>query len=201
MFRGWSRLVGFIWWARERRSSAYVCAPCARSETTKVLFLNALLGWWSVPSFLFWGWRVTYLNWRSVWATPPNLGRWGAIPAAEFAADVRNAYAEAFSGAPERWRHEDTPLAQLTDTQLALVLQAHGLYELIGVEADAEIATIHSAYRTRSKEWHPDLSPHASRDASERMIKLNQAWEILCSAEMRAAYDWLTVQRQTEAAA
>jgi hypothetical protein len=198
VFRGWSRLVAFLWWAREHRSSAYVCAPCARAETTKVLFLNALLGWWSVPSLLFYGWRVTYLNWRAVWAPPPNPGRWGAIPAADFAADLRNARAQALGGAPQQWLREDTPLAKLTETQLALVLEADGLYELIGVQVGADIETIRKAYRSRSKDWHPDLSQEASREATENMIRLNQAWEILRSPEMRQAYDWLIMQRQTE---
>jgi DnaJ-domain-containing protein 1 len=154
-----------------------------------------------VPSLLFYGWRVTYLNWRSVWAPPPNPSRWGAIPAADFAANLRNARAQALNGAREQWLREDTPLARLTETQLALVLEADGLYELIGVQVDADIETIRAAHRRRSKEWHPDLSQEASREATENMISLNQAWEILRSPGMREAYDWLTTQRQTESAA
>lgn len=85
VFRGWVRLVGFLWWAREGRASGYVCDACGRAETTKALFLNALLGWWSIPSFFFYGWRATYHNWRSIWAAPARPHEWGAISASEFA--------------------------------------------------------------------------------------------------------------------
>ena len=88
VFRGWVRLVGFLWWAREGRASGYVCEPCARDETTKTLFLNALLGWWSIPaSSSMAGVRPT-CNWRSIWAPPAKPHEWGAISGAEFASEL-----------------------------------------------------------------------------------------------------------------
>jgi hypothetical protein len=41
-----------------------------------------------------------------------------------------------------RWLRGDTPLARLTATQVALVLHADGLQELIGVQVGADIETI-----------------------------------------------------------
>ena len=172
-----------------------MCASCARAETTSTLFLNALVGWWSIPSFFFYGWRATYLNWRSIWAPPSKRHVWGAISAAEFAAGLREAREEAVRDADERWLREDSPFRELNETQAALVLDATDLYELLEVEPDAELATIRHAYRVRSKDSHPDLSQGTARESTETMIRLNQAWEVLRSPAMRRAYDWLELQR------
>lgn len=195
IFRGWVRLAAFLWWTREGRASGYVCASCARAETTSTLFMNALVGWWSIPSFFFYGWRATYLNWRSIWAAPANPHLWGAISAAEFAAALRQEREEAIQDADETWLKEDSPFRELNETQVALVLDATDLYGLLGVESDAELGAIRHAYRRRCKESHPDLSQGTARESTEIMIRLNQAWEVLRSPAMRRAYDWLELQR------
>jgi hypothetical protein len=199
VFRGWVRLVGFLWWAREGRASGYVCEPCARDEATKTLFLNALLGWWSIPSFFFYGWRATYLNWRAVWAPPARLHEWGAISGSEFASELREARERNARDASHEWLSHDTPLTELNEAQRALVLNAEDLYDLLGVDRAADLDTIRGAYRRQSKESHPDLHEGTARESTELMIKLNQAWEVLRSPEMRCAYDWLE-QRQSERA-
>lgn len=201
VFRGWVRLVAFLWWARERRASGYVCEPCARTETTKTLVLNALLGWWSIPSILFYGWRATYLNWRSIWAPPAKPHEWGAISGSEFASELRTARDRAVRDADLQWLMQETPLSELNETQVALVLDARDLYELLGVDGEADVDTIRGAYRKQSKESHPDLHQGTAREATERMVMLNQAWEVLRSPEMRRAYDWLEQQRREEAVA
>jgi hypothetical protein len=201
VFRGWVRLVGFIWWAREARASAYVCEPCAREETTKALFLNGLLGWWSIPSMIFYGWRATYHNWRSIWASPRRPHDWGAIGGAEFASCVSDARERAVRDADERWLYQETPLSELSKTQIALVLEARDLYELLGVDQTAGLDTIRHAYREQSKQSHPDLHQRTARESTELMIRLNQAWEVLRSPEMRRAYDWLEQQQSERAVA
>jgi hypothetical protein len=199
--RGWVRLIGFLWWAREARASGYVCERCSRGETTKTLFLNALLGWWSIPSIFFYGWRATYLNWRSIWAPPAQPHEWGAISGAEFASELREARERAVRDAAQQWLMQDTPLGELNETQLALVLEARDLYELLGVDREADVKTIRGAYRKQSKESHPDLHQGTARESTELMIRLNKAWEVLRSPEMRCAYDWLEQQRSEEAVA
>jgi hypothetical protein len=199
-FRGWSRLVSLLIWARETRIAAYVCAECARRETARALLFTGVLGWWSIPSWFFYGWRSTYLNWRSIWAAPSKPHEWGAINATEFAADVRAAREEAMAELQEEWLRSETPLRHLSDAQLGVVSDAEGLYELLGVPPHATVEEIRRAYRQRSKDVHPDLH-QASRDATEQMMHLNQAWEILQSSPMRAAYDWLGEQRAQEAVA
>jgi hypothetical protein len=201
VFRGWVRLVGFLWWAREGRASGYVCEPCGRDETTRTLFVNALIGWWSVPSFFFYGWRATYLNWRSIWAPPSRPQEWGAISGSEFAAELRGARERAAREASQEWLMHNTPLSELNETQLALVLEAQDLYELLGVDRAANLDTIRHAYRKQSKESHPDLHEATAREYTELMIKLNLAWEVLRSPQMRCAYDWLEQHRSEEAVA
>jgi DnaJ domain len=51
-----------------------------------------------------------------------------------------------------------------------------------------------AAFRARCKEIHPDLQTD-STTATDDMIRLNNAWEILRSERMRAAYDWLQTER------
>lgn len=201
VFRGWVRLRAFLYWAREHRSSAYLCEPCARAETTKALLLSALLGWWSFPSLFFYGWRAIYLNWRSIWAPPSAPHDWGAISASEFTSNAREAREQALNEVDEDWLRTETPLGALSEMQVALVLEANDLYDLLRVEPDANVDTIRRAYRARCKESHPDLHGTTARDSTEAMIRLNEAWEILRSPEMRRAFDWLEQQRDEQAVA
>lgn len=200
VFRGWVRLLALIYWVREGRGGGYVCKDCARTETTKALFYSALLGWWSIPSIFFYGWRATYQNWRSIVSAPAKPHEWGAIPAADFIADMRASQEEAFEEAEAEWILNETPLGQLNETQRGMVLGAADLYGLLEVSPSATVQEIHRAYRQRSKEAHPDFH-NASREATELMMHLNQAWEILRSEQMREAYDWLQTQKDEEAVA
>jgi len=193
VFRGWVRQIGFVWTVRESRASAYVCRPCAERLTSTALALNALLGWWSIGSFFFYGWRALFHNWRAVWTVPLNPGAWGALDAAEFAASVRGEREAAFASVTEAVIRE-SPLRFLTRTQQELVLGANGLYELLGVSTSSSLEELRAAFRSRCKEIHPDLQS-GSASATEDMIQLNNAWEILRSEQMRRAYDWLEAQR------
>jgi hypothetical protein len=199
VFRGWVRLHSFFVWTREQRMGSYICRDCALTESTKALLLNALLGWWSFPAFFFYGWRGTYHNWRSVWSAPAAPHEWGAISAEEFAADMRADREEAFAAA-EEWLLIETPVGALSDMKAGLVLSATGLYEQFGVSSDASIDDLRRAFRQQAKDAHPDLR-EATSDATDDMVRLNRAWEILRDSEMRAAYDWLEDQRAREHAA
>jgi hypothetical protein len=200
--RGWSRLLAFGIGVRERRRAGYVCADCANSETLKSLLLTALLGWWSLPSVLFYAPRATVQNWRAVWTHPANPGKWGAIAAADFRSTLFAATAEGGAGEGVDDRIWDSPLRHLNRSQIQRVLAAEGLYELLGVHAGAGEREIRAAYRARCKEIHPDLHADAesSAEGNERMARLNDAWEILRTPELRAAYEWLQAQRAPVAA-
>lgn len=194
VFRGWVRLLSLIWWVSEGRAAGYLCRNCARFETTKALLFSALLGWWSVPSFFFYGWRATCHNWRAIWTAPAKLHEWGAISAAEFAEDVETTREDAFAAAEEEWLFTETPLRDLSDIRARLVLSAEGLYELLRVSRNASTDELRRAFRQRAKEAHPDLR-EPSRQTTEEMMRLNRAWEILSDERMRLAYEWLEQQR------
>jgi DnaJ domain len=186
-FRGWARIIGMIVLTREGRVAAYVCSGCAEKQTTKTLFFNAVLGWWSIPSFLFYGWRALVINFRSLWAPPENLGKWGAVSVAEFLDFMQRGWEQAVDEMIIR----DSPLRFLSKSQIDLVLAAERLYETLGVPQSASHNELRTAYHTRCKEAHPDIQSGSTQD----MIRLNLAWEILRSEKMRDAYDWLQQQQ------
>jgi hypothetical protein len=197
--RGWARVYGFVLGARETRSSAYVCAECGRTETMKSLLVTAVLGWLSIPSFLFYGWRATFHNWRSAWTVPLNPLLWGAIPAAEFKSEVRAVFEDYEDEVADEAFIRNSPLASLSPEDQARVLRAEDLYATLEVSSAATGAEIRRAFHDRAKQVHPDTS-HGGSGATEAMIRVNEAWEILRSPQSRAAYDWLQAQGVTGAA-
>jgi curved DNA-binding protein CbpA len=60
-------------------------------------------------------------------------------------------------------------------------------YTTLGVPRGASARQVQQAYRRLARRYHPDLHPDA--EATERMQRLNQAWEILSSPTRRASYD------------
>lgn len=189
---GWVRLRSLLVVAWETRIGAYLCPDCIRTETTKSLAYTALLGWWSFPSWLFSGWRATYRNWRALWSPPRSPGDWGAISIEQMAYEIRE-HRHQYESAFEEELIAGSPLASLSQSQLELVLRSEGLYEVLGVEVDASREQINQAYRACARDAHPDRS--RDPQATERMIRINLAREVLSSDDLRAAYDWLEAQR------
>jgi curved DNA-binding protein len=62
-------------------------------------------------------------------------------------------------------------------------------YKVMGVARDATEAQIKQAYRKLARKYHPDVSKE--KDAEARFKDLGEAYEVLKSAEKRAAYDEL----------
>ena len=60
-------------------------------------------------------------------------------------------------------------------------------YDVLGVDRDADDATIKKAFRSMAMQFHPDRNPDPS--AVERMKELNEAYAVLCDAQKRARYD------------
>jgi DnaJ domain len=60
-------------------------------------------------------------------------------------------------------------------------------YETLGVPRTASAAQVREAYRRLAKQFHPDLHPDAR--TTERMQRINSAWELLSSPADRARYD------------
>lgn len=62
------------------------------------------------------------------------------------------------------------------------------LYDLLGVERQADAAAIKSAYRKLAMKYHPDRNP-GDEESEKKFKEINAAYEILKDEEKRAAYD------------
>lgn len=61
-------------------------------------------------------------------------------------------------------------------------------YEVLGVERDADEATIKRAYRSLAMKYHPDRNP-GDKHAIEKMKEINEAYAVLTDPEKRRLYD------------
>lgn len=63
-------------------------------------------------------------------------------------------------------------------------------YKVLGVATDADDRTIKRAYRTLTKQHHPDKNPHVPKEEAEKkMAGINEAYEVLSNPELRARFD------------
>ena len=60
-------------------------------------------------------------------------------------------------------------------------------YKVLQVDSEAEFEVIEAAYRRLARKYHPDVSP--GPESQERMVRINQAWELLRDSTKRAAVD------------
>lgn len=61
-------------------------------------------------------------------------------------------------------------------------------YSVLGVERNADDATIKKAYRKLAMKYHPDRNPD-DKEAEEKFKEIGEAYEVLSDADKRAAYD------------
>jgi molecular chaperone DnaJ len=61
-------------------------------------------------------------------------------------------------------------------------------YEVLGVAKGAGEEEIKKAYRKLATKYHPDKNP-GDKSAEEKFKELGEAYEVLCDAQKRAAYD------------
>lgn len=61
-------------------------------------------------------------------------------------------------------------------------------YEVLGVDKNADEATIKKAYRQLAKKYHPDLNP-GDKTAEAKFKEVNEAYEVLSDSEKKARYD------------
>lgn len=60
-------------------------------------------------------------------------------------------------------------------------------YDLLEIDRDASQTEIEAAYRQKVKETHPDQSDHPN--ASQRFMRVKEAYDVLSDPERRAEYD------------
>ncbi len=61
-------------------------------------------------------------------------------------------------------------------------------YDVLGVNKNADTATIKRAYRKQAMKYHPDQNPN-NPTAEEKFKLVNEAWEVLQDDQKRSAYD------------
>jgi molecular chaperone DnaJ len=62
------------------------------------------------------------------------------------------------------------------------------LYEVLGVERQANASDLKKAYRTLAQKYHPDKNPD-DKDAEEKFKEVSNAYQILSDDDQRARYD------------
>jgi len=62
-------------------------------------------------------------------------------------------------------------------------------YKILGVDSDADLKAIKTAYRRLARKYHPDVSD--DRDAESRFKEVSEAYEVLSDEKKRAEYDQL----------
>ncbi len=61
-------------------------------------------------------------------------------------------------------------------------------YEVLGVDKNADAASIKKAYRTLAKKYHPDMNP-GDKEAEANFKEVNEAYAVLSDDEKKAKYD------------
>ena len=61
-------------------------------------------------------------------------------------------------------------------------------YEVLGVNKNADAATIKKAYRKLAKKYHPD-SNEGNASAAEHFKEVNEAYDVLSDEKKRKLYD------------
>ncbi len=65
---------------------------------------------------------------------------------------------------------------------------AEDLYQVLGVDRDADKAAIQKAYRKLARKYHPDMNPD-NEAAKEKFKRVQEAYDVLSDDEKRAAYN------------
>lgn len=69
------------------------------------------------------------------------------------------------------------------------MVQDTKLYDVLGINADANDEAIKKAYKTLSKKWHPDKNPDNIEEATKMFQQIAEAYAILSDSKRREQYD------------
>jgi curved DNA-binding protein CbpA len=68
-------------------------------------------------------------------------------------------------------------------------LGAQSLYEVMGLEDDADDGSIRKSYKRLALQYHPDKNPGHEEEANRRFHIIQAAYEVLSDPQERAWYD------------
>ncbi|KAL4183943.1 hypothetical protein AMTRI_Chr11g157590 [Amborella trichopoda] len=63
-------------------------------------------------------------------------------------------------------------------------------YQFLGIPPEADQEEIKAAFRRLSKEYHPDTTSLPLKSASDKFMRLREAYNVLSNEESRRFYDW-----------
>ncbi len=66
--------------------------------------------------------------------------------------------------------------------------QKRDYYEVLGVDKNADDATIKKAYRQLAKKYHPDMNP-GDTEAEKKFKEASEAYAVLSDSEKKRQYD------------
>ncbi len=67
--------------------------------------------------------------------------------------------------------------------------QKRDYYEVLGVDKNADDATLKKAYRDLAKKYHPDANPNNKEEAEAKFKEASEAYAVLSDPEKRRQYD------------
>ena len=62
-------------------------------------------------------------------------------------------------------------------------------YELLGIQKNASSEDIKKAYRSKAKQYHPDMNPDNKKESEEKFKEVSEAYEVLMDPQKRQMYD------------
>ncbi|MCS6821037.1 MAG: DnaJ domain-containing protein [Microscillaceae bacterium] len=68
-------------------------------------------------------------------------------------------------------------------------------YQILNISPNASTEEVKKAYRTLSKQYHPDLNPK-NKTAEDLFKQINEAYRVLSDENKRLIYDWQLKQKQ-----
>jgi DnaJ homolog subfamily C member 3 len=88
---------------------------------------------------------------------------------------------------------QNTINQKMQEAQIALKRSKNkDYYKVLGVSRDADEATIKKAYRTATKNFHPDKAAAkgiSKEEAEKKMTQINEAYEVLSDPDLKAKFD------------
>ena len=76
----------------------------------------------------------------------------------------------------------------VVEWRITMAEQQRDLYEVLGVDRNADEAAIKKAYRKLAKKYHPDANP-GDKEAEQKFKEATNAYGILSDSEKRRQYD------------